>query len=120
MSVQFAGQSYFSSGPHVLLFGRMGRYVSAPYPQGGYPTSTDFGPRERKLQVKGRLVGNTVSVLMARLNTIRDLAEASTVGTLQWEGQSWTGMRLVDLELLGPIERGRVCSVAYVVTFLNF
>lgn len=120
MSVQFAGQSLFSSGPHKLVLGRYGRFIAPPFPQGGGPEfSIDFALRERRMQVRGRVTGVSMSQLFARFNAIRDLAEAGTVGTITWEGQSWTGMRMIDLDAQAPVDRGRVLSIAYVVTFLK-
>lgn len=119
MSVTFNGQSYFSSGPHTLHLGRFGRLLLGPYPQGGITVTTDFGVRERRMQVKGRLVGTSVAQLFTRFNAIRDVAEAGTKATLAWEGQSWADMRLVEFEATGPVDRGRACSIGYVATFLK-
>ena len=120
MSVQFDGQSLFDSGPHRLVIGRMGRFVAPPFPQGGGPAfSIDYGVRERTLEVVGRLTASSVGVLFQRFNAIRDLAEASTVGTVSWLGQSWTGMRMIDVQTTGPIDRGRVVSLGYTVRWLK-
>lgn len=119
----FKGHSIFASGPHRFTVGLRGAYILTSGQLGTPgPNSFPSGSRELEIVVKGRLVATS----RAGLETLRDamtaeLIDPPTAGTLvDGGGRSWADVSMIGYEEEGPVERGRVWSVAYTATFRRF
>jgi hypothetical protein len=120
MSTSYKGLNLFGSGPHRVLHGRRGHLVTLDFFSGGSGGgSTAHGLTDWRLVVRGRLVGSSES----SLRTVRDaviaqIQAAPTPGTfLDHHNHAWTGLIFVQYRESGPVEKGRVWSVAYEAVF---
>ncbi len=119
--VVFDGLELFSSGPHRIEIGTLGRRWLAPFAASNEDTSTlDLGPREVRLTQRGRLVAPDAAALHALLAPIRAAAEAARTGPLvDTDGVIWPGMTMLEIEPVGPLDRGRLVTLAYVVRYVR-
>ena len=123
MASSFAGLDLFGSGPHRFAMGPVGRLVVGALRPPAYDThSVDMGATlEVRIVQTGRLVAATPTALWMLIDAVRTQAELPRNGTLiDHHGRSWTNMTLVRFELAGPIDRGRVVSVAYAAEYLRY
>lgn len=122
MSSSFKGLDLFGSGPHRFVDGRRGHLVTVDFfGGGGGGGSTAQGVIDWKVEVRGRLVAGSESALRALRAAIVaqvELNDPPVPGTLVGlTGHSYAGLSLVAFEETGPVDRGRVWSVAYVAEF---
>ena len=118
----FKGSNLFGSGPHRFTVGREGRRIVAYATVAGDPlvpgtlTAGDLGLR---VTVRGRLVASSDSALWSLRDAITaQAASDSDAGTLSdGRGRSWPDMKLIAFEPAGPVDRGRVVSLAYTAEF---
>lgn len=123
MASTIAGLGLFNSGPHRFTMGDAGRLVVGVLRPPSYDThSTDYGTTlELRILQKGRLIADTTAALWALVDTIRTNVELPRNGTLiDHHGRSWTNMTLIRFTPAGPVDRGRVVSVAYEVEYLRY
>lgn len=119
----FKGQDLFGSGPHRVTVGTRGSFVlsDAAIASPG-PNTYPVGVQELDVVVAGRLTASSESAL----NTLRDAVVAQlisppTAGVLvDQAGRSWADLSFIAYEEQGPVDRGRVRSVAYEARFRRF
>lgn len=123
MPSSFKGVNLFASGPHRFHVGVQGSAVLTDAALGSPgPNSYPVGVRELDILVTGRLAASTA----AALDTLRDavtamLIQPPTAGSLiDAAGRAWADMSFITYEESGPIDRGRVFSVAYEARFRRF
>ena len=122
MGSSFKGLDLFGSGPHRFQVGRLGRRVISFAALTGdlsVEGASEFGDRDLRVRVLGRLVASSDAGLWALRDAI--LAQAdSSVGSgilIDQHGHQWDTLRLLTMEESGFTDRGRVVSVDYVVEF---
>jgi hypothetical protein len=123
MASSFAGMDLFGSGPHRFAMGAAGRLVVGALRPPAYDThSVDMGATlELRIVQRGRLVAATTSALWTLVDAIRTQTELPRNGTLiDHHGRSWTNMTLIRFEVAGPIDRGRMVSMAYEAEYLRY
>ena len=107
-------------GPHRLRLGGLGRAWEWPYGNNGLPFTNDLGPRELVITQTGRLVASTEPALWSTINSLKAAAELPRNATLNGPaGQAWTNMTMMRFTPQGPIDRGRVFSLAYAITYIR-
>lgn len=122
MSSSYKGIDLFGSGPHVFAVGRQGRRVvslSAVSGDPSVPGSFESGDDEVRVSVRGRLVAGSESALWTLRDAIATQA-AFQVGAgelIDQHGHSWAGVKLLRVEWLGAVDRGRVLSIGYEALF---
>ena len=119
MASTFAGLSLFESGPHRFAAGRFGRhYLEPDRGINSSPTTWDREQAEVTVFQRGRLIAADDAALFALVDAIRAEAELPRTGTLvDHHGRSWASMTMLRFELDGDVDRGRVVSVGYTVTY---
>lgn len=122
MTSSFKGLNLFASGPHVFELGRQGRRVvslSAVSGDPSVPGSFESGDDELRISVKGRLIAASESALWALRDAIAAQAafEVSEGDLIDHHGRTWEDVKLLRVEWSGPIDRGRVLSIAYEALF---
>ncbi|MCC5824021.1 MAG: hypothetical protein LAT64_13125 [Phycisphaerales bacterium] len=118
----FKGVNLFGSGPHRFTVGREGRRVvtyAALTGDPSVPGSFASGDHELRVTVTGRLTAASEAALWSQRDAITaQAASASGPGTLaDGKGRTWTDMKLLTFTPAGPIDRGRVLSLAYTAEF---
>lgn len=120
----FRGLDLFGSGPHRFVVPDRSLVViplwviaSTGYDDG--LGSVVLGEREVIVEVRGRLVATSESVLWALRGAVAGEADTpQTSGALvDNNGHTWSDMTLVKYEETGAIDRGRVWSMGYVAVF---
>ncbi|MCA9293995.1 MAG: hypothetical protein KDA20_09300 [Phycisphaerales bacterium] len=122
MAATFAGLDLFSSGPHRIVPSKFGKIWFSPYTGTINPNGyTDyFERREPWLLQTGRLIATTHSALITLVQAIQTQAEIPKTGTLvEANGQSWSSMTLLQVQLADRVDRGRVYSVGYELIYVN-
>lgn len=122
MSSSYKNDDIFGSGPHQFNVGRRGRRIvplSAIANDASVAGAEQFGEFELRVEVRGRLVATTESNLRNQIDDILAYTDSGeTSGTLRdGNGAEWDGVKLLNLELFGAIERGRAFSVSYTAEF---
>lgn len=122
MGSSYKGVDYFGSGPHRFEMGERARRLVALSTLSGDVTDAgtlEFGNREVRVYVKGRLVAGSETALWALRDAITAQAVAGVVsGTLEDQyGREWESMKLLSYEEDGPTARGREVSIGYVAEF---
>lgn len=117
-AARFGGALVF---PGVSRFreGWMGRSFNYPN-SGGNPSDIIEvnGVLETTVVQTGRLVSGSESALESRIDTLRGLAEAQTVGTLESGGtRVWTGITMLRVRFDDRVDVGRQWSVGYTVDY---
>lgn len=123
MASSFAGLDLFGSGPHRFAMGAAGRLVVGVLRPPTYDTrSIDMAATlELRIVQTGRLVAPTPAALWTLIDAVRTQAELPRNGTLiDHHARTWANMTLIRFELAGPINRGRVTSVAYTAEYLRY
>jgi hypothetical protein len=118
----FKGLDLFGSGPHRFAFGEQGYLLTLDFFGGGAGGgSTNQGPKETDIIVRGRLMASNESALWTLRNAIRaQFTDPAVAGTLvDSAGRSWTNMTLVTYREGDRRDRGRVYSMRYLVQFRN-
>ncbi len=119
----FKGRSIFASGPHRFTVGLRGPYILTSGQLGSPgPNTYPSGVRELEIVAKGRLVATSRSALDSLRDAMAaELIDPPTAGALvDGGGRSWADVSMIGYEEEGPVERGRVWSVAYTATFRRF
>ncbi|MFG0293552.1 MAG: hypothetical protein ACIAQF_03435 [Phycisphaerales bacterium JB065] len=116
----FWTHNFDTLGPHRLKLGGLGRAWEWPYGINGLSFTNDLGPRELVITQTGRLVASTEPALWSTINALKADAELPRNATLVGPGgQAWTDMTLMRFTPQGPIDRGRVFSLAYTITYIR-
>jgi len=122
MGSSFKGVDLFGSGAHRFVVGKQGRRLVSLAAVSGLITDAgtlEFGDRETRVEVRGRLVAASESALW----TLRDAIVAqgvSTVGSGVLEdryGHQWSTMKLLSFEPESAVVHGRTVSLGYVALF---
>ncbi|MFK7884868.1 MAG: hypothetical protein AB8F26_11875 [Phycisphaerales bacterium] len=118
----FKSLDLFGSGPHRFTVGREGRRVVSLAAVAGDPSlagTFSSGDQELRITVRGRLVADSESDLWdLRDDIVAEAGSTASAGTLaDGNGQSWTGLKLIEFEPGGPTDRGRVFSLGYNAEF---
>ncbi|MEM1422664.1 MAG: hypothetical protein AAGH64_01550 [Planctomycetota bacterium] len=115
---RFNGVAEFP-GAARFIDGWMGRGFDYPYSSSDQrPDFVTKGVLGRGVVQTGRLVIVSPLLLQVRLGVIRGLAEALTVADLEaGDGRTWPDITMMRLRLEGPVDVGRVCSVAYTIDY---
>jgi hypothetical protein len=119
----FKGLDLFGPGPHEVTVGPRGSFVLPDAALGSPgPNSYAVGVRELDLAVEGRLVAASLAALEAQRDAVAaQLLNPPTAGTLvDPHGRAWAGLSFISFEERGPVERGRVWSLAYTARFRRF
>lgn len=121
MASTFDGLSLFASGPHRFSLGKIGRYLRFPYAGDGTLTQIEFETvRELVIVQRGRLVGATPGAVWSLWSTIRALAEQPRTGTLiDHDGVVWGAMTMLEVRHADRMDRGRVASLGYEITYVR-
>lgn len=122
MGSSFKALDLFGSGPHVFEVGRQGRRVvplSAVSGDPSVPGSFESGDHELRVTVKGRLTASSESALWALRDAIAAQAafEVSGGNLIDQHGRTWSDVKLLQVEWLGGVDRGRVLSIGYEALF---
>lgn len=122
MSSRYKNDNIFGSGPHEFIVGRRGRRVvsySAAFNDATIPGSEQFGEFETRVEVRGRLVASSESSLRGLVDDILAYTdESESAGTLEdGNGAEWDDVKLLNFEVLGDVDRGRVYSLRYTAAF---
>jgi len=122
MASSFKGLNLFGSGGHRFVNRRLGRRVismAAVLNDPVTPGTIESGDWEVWVEVRGRLVAGTDSVLWSLRNSILNQTQFGVAaGTLVDEhGHQWADMKFLTYEETGPTQRGRDVSVGYVAVF---
>jgi hypothetical protein len=122
MGSSFKGEDLFGSGPHVFTLGVQGRRVvsyGAVTGDASIEGSFESGDQELRISVKGRLVATSESALWSLRDAIAaEAAFGVSAGDLiDHHGHTHSGVKLLQVEWDGPVQRGRVLSVGYEAMF---
>lgn len=119
MGVSFAGFSWFDSGPHRVVLSSVGREFLFPGQGDNFLGTIDVrGIREPLVLQRGRLVASTDSALWSQVDTIRIQSELPRFGNLvEPSGRVWPSLTMLRFRLADRVDRGRVVSVGYEVTY---
>jgi hypothetical protein len=119
----FKGLTLFGSGPHRFSVARQGQLLlSEAFESPPLAGSRYSGPVELRVEITGRLVAASEPALWALRDAITaQLLDPPAPGLLiDPHGRTFADMSFVRFAPLGPIDRGRVCSLAYSARFLRF
>ncbi len=121
MTSTFNNQPLFNSGPHRFHVRAVGRLTTAPLRGSNFnPSTRDDAVLELEITQTGRLIAATEAALWSLFDTARAVAEGTTPGTLvDHSGKSWPAMRLLRIDPIGPVDRGRVFSLPYTARYLK-
>lgn len=122
MASSFLSLPLFNSGPHRFDIGPVGRLTTAPFRGSNFNAATrDDAALELTITQSGRLIAASESALWTLYDAVKAVAEGTTPGTLiDHSGRSWVSLRLVTFDAMGPIDRGRVFSLAYRCVYRRF
>lgn len=120
----FKGLDLFGSGPHRFTVGRQGSRLVSYAAASGDPTLPGVfvsGDLDLRVTVAGRLVATSEPALWALRDAIAAQAAAGAGPGLlaDGRGRSWPDLKLASFTPAGPVERGRVFSLAYEAEFVR-
>ena len=124
MPSSFKSLNLFGSGPHHFTVGAEGQLVLPAHVAGETAVSGSLylGPLERRITVTGRLIAATDAALWALRDAITaQLLDPPEPGALiDHHGREWADMSFVEFRPANRTDRGRVVSLAYTATFIDF
>lgn len=119
MSSSFNGVDLFGSGPHRIKPETMGQQMIPQSEFSGGVGWYGLGAVPPVVTVEGRLVGASEAAVRSQLEAIQlQLITYPTPGPLVNDaGHTWTEMSFGRFVPAGPMEYGRVVSLAYTAWF---
>lgn len=122
MGSSFKGIDFFGSGAHRFSMGKRGRRLLSLATVSGLVTDSgtlEFGDREIRIEVRGRLIANDEPSLWALRDAIVAQTDSSVGSGVLVDpyGHSWNTIKLLSFEENGAVDHGRTVSIGYVALF---
>jgi hypothetical protein len=123
MASSFKGLNLFGSGPHRFAVLAQGQLVVPELRLGNVLSGSRYlGPLEVEVVVTGRLSAASDAALWGLRDAVTaQLLNPPAPGTLiDHHGRTWTDMSFVRFEPGDRTDRGRLVTLEYSATFLDF